>query len=277
MSHPLSRTLVFAAAVTMVIGFAAAPSVAGAAATPDTTGPTVGIPRFTGYVAGTRADIFWDPGNQLVMYDLKMAVRWTASDASGICGQTVTERSYDTLGGDFDPILGNDTVTTPVAPDARSYPFNEDFLNYLRVPDRYVVRVTDCAGNTTTSAITRSVVDVKDDDEPGFITYTGRWGISRFPGFADGATHFASAPGAVAAFMVDGGAVGLVMEKAANRGSAKVFVDGVLKGTVDTYSVTTKHRQVVWSATLPPGRHFIRVVNSATPGHPRIDVDAILR
>lgn len=272
------RGLVVAAATALALGFLAAPAAAaGVAAAPDTTPPTVTIQRFTSYVAGTRADIYWDPGNELLMYDLRMAVRWTASDASGICGQTITEQSYDTLGGDNDPILGSDTVTSPVAANVRTHPIFENYLNYLRRHDRYVVRVTDCAGNTRASAIARSAVDVRDDDEGGLVNYTGKWGLGHFAGFADGGTHFTSMPGAAASFVVDGGGVALVMEKAANRGSAKVYVDGVLKGTVDTYSATTKHRQVAWSGMVPIGRHFITIVNSATPGHPRIDLDAILR
>ncbi|WP_426561725.1 hypothetical protein ACPPVT_15370 [Angustibacter sp. McL0619] len=45
---------------------------------------------------------------------------------------------------------------------------------------------------------------------------------------------------------------------------------------MNTHSTTTLHREVVWLQTLQPGTHTVRVVNKATVGHPRIDVDAML-
>lgn len=66
------------------------------------------------------------------------------------------------------------------------------------------------------------------------------------------------------------------MEKAPNRGSADVYVDGVKKATVNTYSSTTAHRVIVWQTVLAAGAHVVKVVNRATAGHPRIDLDAVL-
>ena len=73
-----------------------------------------------------------------------------------------------------------------------------------------------------------------------------------------------------------GGPVALVMEKASNRGQAKILVDGVLRTTIDTYAATPRHRSVVWAARLTRVRHTVSVVNVGTPGRPRIDVDAVM-
>ena len=66
------------------------------------------------------------------------------------------------------------------------------------------------------------------------------------------------------------------MEKVADRGRADVFVDGVKKATVDTHATSTRHRVVVWQGLYTRGTHTLRVVNRATPGHPRIDLDTLL-
>ena len=135
--------------------------------------------------------------------------------------------------------------------------------------------MTDCAGNTAASGISTTSINIDDDDSP-IIGYGGPWAISHFAGFSGGTTHFTSATGASAAFQVDEGPVALVMEKAASRGSAKIFVDGVLRATVSTNSATTRHRRVVWQALLGPGTHPVMVIGNGTAGHPRIDLDAVL-
>lgn len=59
------------------------------------------------------------------------------------------------------------------------------------------------------------------------------------------------------------------------RGSANVYIDGVYSQTVSTYSSVTRYRRVVWQHRFgSSGGHTITIVNLATPGHPRIDVDA---
>ena len=70
--------------------------------------------------------------------------------------------------------------------------------------------------------------------------------------------------------------VGLVMAKGPTRGSAKVYVDGILKATVNTYATSAQSRVIVFERSIPAGTHRVKVVNVATPGHPRIDLDAVL-
>ena len=68
-----------------------------------------------------------------------------------------------------------------------------------------------------------------------------------------------------------------VAKGAASRGSFKVYVDGVLKAWVSTYSTTTKFRQVVYQYSWPTaGTHNIKIVVGGTLGHPRVDVDAFV-
>ena len=54
-----------------------------------------------------------------------------------------------------------------------------------------------------------------------------------------------------------------------------MYVDGALVATVNTQASQIGMRAVVWSrAWARTGTHTIRIVVAATPGHPRVDVDA---
>ena len=67
------------------------------------------------------------------------------------------------------------------------------------------------------------------------------------------------------------------MEKAYNRGRAKVLVDGVPARDDRHLLASPRHRSVVWTGTLyRGGAHRHAWSNAATPGRPRIDVDAVM-
>lgn len=70
--------------------------------------------------------------------------------------------------------------------------------------------------------------------------------------------------------------MGLVMHKGPGRGRFQVYVDDVLKSTIDTYAPTNAPRMVVWQAGLTSHAQKVRLVNLATAGRPRIDLDAVL-
>jgi hypothetical protein len=71
--------------------------------------------------------------------------------------------------------------------------------------------------------------------------------------------------------------VALVMAKGPKRGKAAIYFDGTLATTVDTYATANKNRVVMWDRELTgTGNHTVKVVNLATSGHPRIDIDAYL-
>jgi hypothetical protein len=247
-----------------------------ASAATDTTAPTlstdphghyqVGSQLFTAYITPTEP-----------AWDAAYVLRWKAADPSRICSQTVTEQSYDTLGGDPDPVLGTDTLTFQLSGSTRSWRYGRDWSNESRVLSRFVIRATDCAGNTATSRIVTNHFGIKEDTAPG-ITYQGTWKASNCSCFSGGTTHNTSTAGASLSIQVRGGhPLGLVMEKAPNRGSAAVYLDGVLKATVNTNNATTQHEVVVWEAELAgTALHTLKVVNKATAGHPRIDLDAVL-
>jgi hypothetical protein len=97
--------------------------------------------------------------------------------------------------------------------------------------------------------------------------------------FSNTTTHFTTQKGASVSFAVTTRAqdhVAVVMEKNTNRGSAQIYLDGVLRATVNTHAAGPTHRQVVWQRFVTRGQHMVTVVNLATSGHPRIDLDAFM-
>jgi hypothetical protein len=278
----------------MALALLATPALVLALATPalasDTTSPSLSLKPYASFVVGSTftGGTQSDPNNDYE-YWAQGTIHWTAFDPSGICSQTVTEQSYDTLGGDYDPVLGGDTMTSNINFVARSWGFLLDDFNVGRVPNRFVVRATDCAGNTATSNIAtiNDFYDIQDNNVTAQYTpaiqYAGTWKTSSFSGFSGGTTHNTTVRGNSATLTVgrgsrsaQGGTYGLVMEEATNRGSADVYVDGVRRATVNTHSSTTQHRKVVWQTHIPAGVHTIKVVNKATSGHPRIDLDTFI-
>jgi hypothetical protein len=156
----------------------------------------------------------------------------------------------------------------------------------------WAVTAKDAAGNSVTRSIYGHLVQVTQNDgsttsdygRPGFplsLSYSGSWAVSNYSRYSQGTTDKTSAAGASATVTEtiptgEVSHVGLVMSKGPTRGSFKVYVDGVLKGTVSTYATTSQDRVIVWEHSLPAGTHTVKIVNQATAGHPYIYLDAVL-
>ena len=266
------RVLTLVAGIALIGATAATP----ASASVDTTPPTISTDPHPHYVVDSQLGTSYD-GSDLMDWQASYSLDWKASDASGICAQTLTEQSYDMMGGEEDPLLGWQTGTYTLSNTERSHKYFVDAFDQNRVPYRFVLRVTDCAGNVATSPIITSYFDIKEDSATG-ITYQGTWAASSCSCFSGGTTHYTKAVNSSASVRVQGShPIALVMEKAPNRGAAAVYVDGVLKATINTYSATTRHSVIVWQTELAgTALHTLKVVNKATAGHPRMDIDAIL-
>ena len=72
-------------------------------------------------------------------------------------------------------------------------------------------------------------------------------------------------------------AIAWVAPQDSAHGSAKVYVDGVLKAIVNTQTSVARNRVIAYKVEWPTaGAHTLRIVNVATSGHPRISVDGFL-
>lgn len=143
---------------------------------------------------------------------------------------------------------------------------------------RYRITAIDSAGNAGPVRLGPAYRPTLYQSNTSATVYTSGWGSSSGSSFSGGSTKYSSTAGKYATFTATNArSIAIVATKAASRGSFKVYVDGVYKATVSTYSKTTRYRQLVyqfaWSA---PGTHKVRVVISGTSGHPRVDLDAFV-
>jgi hypothetical protein len=274
-----------AASVTIGLLIVSVVPVGRAVAAVDSTPPALNLPAYAAFAVGktigTSTDHLIEDGSRNFTFEINEIARWSARDESGICGYDVEQ-----VFAGLEPLpLVTGTTKTSFATNLGTN-YDGEFGGGSSVTEGLQVTAHDCAGNSTTK-FTSTFAHVIQED--GFnpsngaivpITYRGSWAISNYPGFSGGHTRKTSARNASVSINVNitgnGAHVGLVMERASNRGKADVYIDGVFKKTIDTYSPTTLHRVIVYDAALSAGAHTIKVVNRATPNRPRIDLDALL-
>ena len=118
-------------------------------------------------------------------------------------------------------------------------------------------------------------VATKNEAATGALHYAGTWSTSTNAGFGGGKARHASSSNALATFAFTGREVAWVAAKGANRGHARVYVDGVLRTTVDLQAASTKYRRVVFRATWSAsGAHTISI---RPVGDGRVDLDGFER
>ena len=109
------------------------------------------------------------------------------------------------------------------------------------------------------------------------VRYRGAWTGSSGSKWWGGSVKSSSSKGSTASYTFTGKKIAWVSLKAANRGKAQVYVNGVLKATVDLYSKTTQQQRIVWSANYPTSaKRTITIKVLGTSGRPRVDVDGFI-
>jgi hypothetical protein len=144
---------------------------------------------------------------------------------------------------------------------------------------RFRVRATDNLSVVSTPfAYGGTFKPVTSDNTSTLIAYTGTWSTGSSSAYFGGTTRYASTAGRSATYSFTGSSVAWIAYKSTTRGSARVYVDGVLRATVSLYSTTATARAQVfaynWSTSTA---HTIKVVVVGTAGHPRVDIDAFVR
>jgi hypothetical protein len=188
---------------------------------------------------------------------------WTGADATS--GIARNELAQSTDGGAWSTVssaLGTATIDRPLAP-SHTY--------------RFRVRAVDRAGNTGAWMSGPTFRLTAYSEANGGIRYTGTWTTSSSTVYWGGRVRSASRAGARATLTVTGRSVEWVARKGPTRGRAQVYVNGVLKATVDLYASTYQNQRVAWAAnwsTSATRTIAIRVLG--TSGRPRVDVDAFV-
>ncbi|MGH3496968.1 MAG: hypothetical protein ACRDP1_05850 [Nocardioidaceae bacterium] len=102
---------------------------------------------------------------------------------------------------------------------------------------------TDCLGNSN-----YGYGDVSSTlDQEGAASYSAGWSTSQCRCFSGGAVLHSSKPSATANYTFTGQFVTLVSDKASNRGSASMYIDGVFKKTI-SFNGACANRVLVWNS-----------------------------
>ncbi len=256
-----------------------------------THGPiSITVPAAATLLLGTITGMSDDCGFGLpdIYTEAEVGVSWKAVSSAG----PVVSYSISGLGQSGE-IYGNNTFafTGPTS----GVQWVENYLSHDcgggDVAIGWVIRATDSAGNHVQARVYYALGVTRFDNTapgggggPGTWTFAGTWAVSHCV-CADGYQQtFTTQKAATAVYTIGaasmttpGDHLALMMAKGPGRGYANLYVDGRLRATINTHASVNTNRVIVWdSGPLAAGSHVIKVVNLATPGHPRIDVNAML-
>jgi hypothetical protein len=220
----------------------------------DTVKPKVGVPVVTPRT-----------GVALKGSSIPVTVSWTGGHnvgGSGIAGYTL-QRSLD--GGTTWSTLASGLTTNK---------------RNTTVPSsgttRFRVRATDKAGNTSSYATGGSRTGRLIQQGSSSVGYAGSWSLKSSSKFSGGTVRASSTGGRAAAYTFTGKSIAVVSTRSTTRGAVRIYLDGVLQATVDTYRSTAEYRSVIWQRSFSSVvTKRVRVVVVGTAGRPRFDIDAL--
>jgi hypothetical protein len=194
---------------------------------------------------------------------LPVVVQWSASGTGS--GVKRFEAAMRTDSGTWTTVSTNLTATSFKRTLAGGHAY------------RFRVRAVDQAGNVGSWVESVTVRRYLVNSGSSAITYSGSWTTASTSSAIGGTERRSSQAGATAKVSILGRGVAWVASVCSGCGKANVYVDGVLKATVDLQSSSTIARRLVWSTSWSSvGSHTIRIKVLGTSGRPRVGVDAFL-
>jgi len=187
------------------------------------------------------------------------SIGWSGADAgSGIAGYDVDVRTG--LTGSW-RLMRRATASTSTV-----FAGTAGSCYYFRV------RSIDVAGRTG-AWVTSNSSKVPYDQTKG--TFSSGWSTLRRSASYLGGAKYTTRSGAYANFTLSKGVLYVVTTTGPKYGKFAVYYRGRRVTTIDTYSKTTKYRQVFQIATYAKGSKpsAVKIVNLATRNRPRIEVD----
>jgi hypothetical protein len=142
---------------------------------------------------------------------------------------------------------------------------------------KFRVRAFDKAGNVglVTQSATMTLTGIQQSSSA--IHYVGTWTTSTSTTWWGGTAKGSTMPGATASYTFTGRSIGWIGLKAYNRGKAQIYVNGVLKATIDLYSPTLVKQTFVWTANYATrATRTILIKVLGTSGRPKVDVDGLV-
>jgi len=142
---------------------------------------------------------------------------------------------------------------------------------------RFAVRPVDRAGNVGAVRAGSTFRLTAIQQTTSAVHYRGTWATSTSTMWWGGTAKSSSTKGSTATYTYTGKSIAWVGLKGYNRGKAQVYVNGVLKATVDLYSGTTLRQRIIWSANYTTSAtRTITIKVLGTSGRPRVDVDGFI-
>ncbi len=109
------------------------------------------------------------------------------------------------------------------------------------------------------------------------ITYQGRWTRANYPDYLGTAVRFAQGRGATATIRFTGTGISWIGPVGPTRGKAKLYLDGHLVKTVDTYARHFKPAQILYEQTFAVAEpRTLTISVTGTSGHPTVAIDAFV-
>ncbi|MFL5680216.1 MAG: hypothetical protein ACJ77B_06410 [Chloroflexota bacterium] len=193
---------------------------------------------------------------------LPVRLTWSGADAtSGVAryelAQSTDAAAYATVSSS----LTTGAVTRALAP-GHTY--------------RFRTRAIDKAGNVGAWATAAAFTLSAAQESSLRLTWTGAWHAGSSTGYWGAADRYATAAGATAKVAVTGRSFAWIGAVGPSRGSARVYVDGVLVKTVSLYAPMSASRRVLFATTwATSATRTVVIIVVGTAGHPRVDLDAV--
>lgn len=141
------------------------------------------------------------------------------------------------------------------------------------VPTTARVRAVDGAGRTGAFVAGAPFTATLPSEASSALTYAGGWVRVTASDLVTGAARQATAVGANAHFTFTGRGVAWIATRGPQRGSARVFVDGRLAGTINLRAEVRSTRTLVFARNFPAaGTHMLAI---SVTGGGSVDVDAL--
>jgi hypothetical protein len=260
----------------------------------DPTPPTLTHPVKASFGVGGQIDLgavqdcASDP-HDIRVYSVPVKFTWRGADDSGSVRYALEEETGANGPVELFSDSTQSSYAAPVGSNGDQACGGGNWSIY-----QWNLTASDPSGNAVTSQVHGGRIRLTQDsnlaDQANYATqptmaYRKAWRVSNCKCWSDGTVRKTTVKGASATIVprpftgfpdLKNHHVGLVMHKGPDRGKFKVYVDGRLKTTVDLYARTSTPRVIVWQTAFLDYGHRIKIVNLATPGRPRIDLDAVL-
>jgi hypothetical protein len=109
------------------------------------------------------------------------------------------------------------------------------------------------------------------------VTYRGTWHQVASSPATGGSITSTTQAGAWVSYRFTGTGIAVVAPTSAKRGKVRVYIDGVLRTTLDLRTSTTQHRRVVYARSFgASGTHTITLRALGTTGRPTVSLDGLV-